>query len=92
MTRLEQIKERAEKATKEDVWSEVGGRGPGFTEYMATLIEELAPKRHLDVGCGEGGLLNAVSASLQFGADEFCQDCSLTIQLILVCMPLLSYF
>lgn len=54
---------------KENVWEEEAGRGPEFVRYMASLVENYGPERYLDVGCGEGFLLDAVSAPEKFGIE-----------------------
>ena len=38
-------------------------------KFMARLVEEVRPRRYLDIGCGQGYLLSAVSAPEKFGTD-----------------------
>src|SRR5882672_141290 len=45
------------------------GRGPEFIAYVASLIRRMNPTRYLDIGCGQGRLLTAVSAPQKFGID-----------------------
>lgn len=54
--------------TREDVWRDQG-HTTEYTKYIASLAESFDPKRCLDVGCGEGFLLSAVSAPEKFGID-----------------------
>jgi SAM-dependent methyltransferase len=55
--------------TRKDVWKDHAGRGPEFINYMASLIENFRPRRYLEVGCGQGVLLNAVSAPEKYGLE-----------------------
>ena len=54
--------------TRRDVWKGEGHTAE-FTHYVASLVEGCGPKRYLEVGCGEGFLLAAVSAYEKFGMD-----------------------
>jgi ubiquinone/menaquinone biosynthesis C-methylase UbiE len=54
--------------THENVW-DVVGRTPELTGYIASLVQGFAPRRYLDVCCGQGFLLASVSASEKFGID-----------------------
>jgi ubiquinone/menaquinone biosynthesis C-methylase UbiE len=75
---------------KEDAWKDLAGRGREVIEYMASLVESYGPERFLDAGCGQGFLLEAVSAREKFGIEisrkaisiansrsnaTFCQGC-----------------
>lgn len=53
----------------DDVWSRVASRGRDFDQFVGSLIIAGKPWRLLDVGCGEGNLLTAVSATEKFGID-----------------------
>jgi ubiquinone/menaquinone biosynthesis C-methylase UbiE len=53
---------------REGVW-EVVGRTPALTAYIASLVDSFEPRRYLDLCCGEGFLLEAVSAVEKFGID-----------------------
>lgn len=53
--------------THENVW-DVVGRTPE-AGYIASLVDSFAPRRYLDVCCGEGFLLASVSAPEKFGID-----------------------
>jgi SAM-dependent methyltransferase len=55
--------------SKPDAWKDLAGRGVVFLNYIGTLISTFNPARYLDIGCGQGFLLNAVSASETFGID-----------------------
>lgn len=55
--------------TGKNVWKDQAGRGPEFIHYMASLVGSYGPERFLDVGCGEGFLLGAVSVSEKFGIE-----------------------
>lgn len=55
--------------TSDNVWKEQCGRGEEFTAYMASLVGRHSPRRYLDLGCGEGFLLSAVTAQEKFGIE-----------------------
>ena len=55
--------------SRQDVWKDEAGRTAEFINYMKSLIESFGPERYLDVGCGEGFLLSAVSAPEKFGIE-----------------------
>lgn len=55
--------------TADNVWKEQCGRGEEFTAYMATEVGKYAPTRYLDIGCGDGFLLSAVTAPEKFGIE-----------------------
>jgi ubiquinone/menaquinone biosynthesis C-methylase UbiE len=54
--------------TKENVW-EVQGRTDAFIAYVAGLIDRAGGRRYLDLGCGEGYLLEAVKSQEKYGLD-----------------------
>jgi len=54
---------------RENAWKELDGRGSEFISYMASLVESFGPTRYLDVGCGQGYLLGAISAPERFGIE-----------------------
>lgn len=51
-----------------NIW-ESQGRTPEFVQYFSGLLGEFPAKRFLEIGCGEGRLLAAVSANEKFGTD-----------------------
>lgn len=53
----------------QDVWERLAGRGQEFRRYMAGLVGGSGPRRYLDLGCGGGFLLEAVSAEEKFGVE-----------------------
>lgn len=55
--------------TGDNVWEQQCGRGEEFTAYMASEVGKYAPGRYLDIGCGEGFLLSAVTAPEKFGIE-----------------------
>ena len=55
-------------ATVENVW-EIQGRTDAFIAYVADLINRTGGRRHLDLGCGEGYLLEAVTVDEKYGLD-----------------------
>jgi ubiquinone/menaquinone biosynthesis C-methylase UbiE len=55
--------------TRKNVWKKETGRGPEFDRYMTSLVESYGPERYLDVGCGEGILLNYVSVPEKHGIE-----------------------
>ncbi len=55
--------------TMEDAWTKVAARGPEFVKFVASLVMQNQPRRYLDVGCGEGYLLSAVTATEKYGLD-----------------------
>jgi SAM-dependent methyltransferase len=52
-----------------NVWEEYADRGPDAIKFMARLVEEVRPRRYLDIGCGQGYLLDEVSGPEKFGTD-----------------------
>jgi SAM-dependent methyltransferase len=50
------------------VWASQG-RSPELVQYFAALINEFSPRRVLEVGCGEGAFLAALSAPQKHGTD-----------------------
>lgn len=48
-------------SARSDVWAEQG-RTPEFLKFFSGLVNRLSPARYLELGCGEGFLLAAVSA------------------------------
>lgn len=46
---------------RSDVWAEQG-RTPEFLNFFSGLVNRLLPRRYLEIGCGEGFLLSAISA------------------------------
>lgn len=54
---------------KEDAWKSLAGRGEEFRRFMASLVGASRPKRYLDLGCGAGYLLAAVSAEEKQGVE-----------------------
>ena len=55
--------------TRENAWQDLAGRGEKFLSYTAALVKGLNPRRYLDIGCGQGFLLEAVTAHEKFGVD-----------------------
>ena len=55
--------------SRQDVWRDLAGRTAEFINYMKSLVESFGPERYLDIGCGEGFLLSAVSAPEKFGIE-----------------------
>jgi SAM-dependent methyltransferase len=55
--------------SRTNVWEDYADRGPDSIAFMARLVEEVRPRRYLDVGCGQGYLLDAVSGPEKFGTD-----------------------
>ncbi len=55
-----------------NVWEDQG-REEGFRKYFSALVGALAPGRLLEVGCGEGLLLAAMSSDERFGVDPSIQ-------------------
>jgi len=53
----------------ENVWQQVGGRGPEFLNFVGSLVAQKNPARCLDIGCGEGFLLAALNAPEKYGLD-----------------------
>ena len=54
--------------SEEDVvWAP--GRGPEFIAYVESLVRRTNPMRYLDIGCGQGRLLGAISALEKHGID-----------------------
>jgi SAM-dependent methyltransferase len=51
-----------------DVWLDQGRSGK-FLDYFRELVESMPHERLLEVGCGEGTLLAALSATHKFGID-----------------------
>ena len=51
-----------------DVWNDQG-RTPQFIKYFASLLESLSTGKVLEIGCGEGYLLSAVTASEKVAID-----------------------
>lgn len=52
-----------------NAWEDLAGRRAEFISYVASLIHTMNPVRYLDIGCGQGFLLSAVSAPEKFGID-----------------------
>jgi SAM-dependent methyltransferase len=48
-------------AARSNVWAEQG-RTPEFLSFFSGLVNCLSPRRFLEIGCGEGFLLSAVSS------------------------------
>ncbi len=55
--------------TTEDVWDKVAGRGPEFLKFVSSIVIQKHRARYLDIGCGEGYLLAAVTAPEKHGLD-----------------------
>lgn len=51
-----------------DVWVDQG-RSEDFRRYFGELVQETAPQRLLEIGCGEGGLLAALPGTVKYGID-----------------------
>ena len=49
------------------VWAPM--RGPEFIAYVESLVRHTNPTRYLDIGCGQGRLLGAISALEKHGID-----------------------
>lgn len=54
---------------KQNAWKDHAGRGEEFVSYVAGLIDGFAPRRHLDIGCGQGYILSAASVPEKYGLD-----------------------
>ena len=54
---------------RQNAWKDHAGRGEEFVNYVAGLIDGFAPRRHLDVGCGQGYILSAASVPEKYGLD-----------------------
>jgi SAM-dependent methyltransferase len=52
-----------------DPWVRLSGRGGELNAFIAGLISKTNPTRFLEIGCGEGGLLDVVKAPERFGMD-----------------------
>lgn len=55
--------------SRPNAWGELVGRDAEFIAYVSSLIHSMNPARYLDIGCGQGFLLSAVSAPEKFGID-----------------------
>jgi SAM-dependent methyltransferase len=51
-----------------NVWAEQG-RTPEFLSFFSGLVNRLSPSHFLEIGCGEGFLLSAVSAPQKYAID-----------------------
>lgn len=51
------------------VWETVASRGPTFHMFIASLVSRFSPKRCLDIGCGQGFQLEALSCSEKYGLE-----------------------
>ncbi|MBI2348307.1 MAG: class I SAM-dependent methyltransferase [Deltaproteobacteria bacterium] len=55
--------------SRPNAWGELVGRDAAFIAYVSSLVNSMNPARYLDIGCGQGFLLSAVSAPEKFGID-----------------------
>lgn len=55
--------------SRPNAWGELVGRDAEFIAYVSSLVSGMNPVRYLDIGCGQGFLLSAVSAAEKFGID-----------------------
>jgi ubiquinone/menaquinone biosynthesis C-methylase UbiE len=55
-----------------DVWLDQG-RADDFQRYFADLVQQTAPQRLLEIGCGEGNLLAALPGDVKYGIDPSVQ-------------------
>jgi SAM-dependent methyltransferase len=55
--------------SRSNAWEDLVGRGTEFITYVSSLVHSTNPARYLDIGCGQGFLLSAVSAPEKFGID-----------------------
>jgi SAM-dependent methyltransferase len=55
--------------SRPNAWEDLVGRGTEFITYVSSLVHSTNPERYLDIGCGQGFLLSAVSAPEKFGMD-----------------------
>ena len=55
--------------SRPNAWENLVGRGTEFVTYVSSLVHSTNPERYLDLGCGQGFLLRAVSAPEKFGID-----------------------
>ena len=51
------------------VWETVASRGPTFHRFIASLVSRFSPKRCLDIGCGQGFQLEALSCPEKYGLE-----------------------
>jgi SAM-dependent methyltransferase len=55
--------------SRSNAWEDLVGRSTEFITYVSSLVYSTNPTRYLDIGCGQGFLLSAVSAPEKFGID-----------------------
>jgi SAM-dependent methyltransferase len=55
--------------SRPNAWKELVGRNDDFIGFVSSLVHRANPVRYLDLGCGQGFLLGAVSAPEKFGID-----------------------
>lgn len=57
----------------DNTWNQIASRGPEFVGFIASLVAETRPTRYLDIGCGEGYQLAAITAPEKHGLDISCK-------------------
>ncbi|MCD4670343.1 MAG: class I SAM-dependent methyltransferase [Actinomycetia bacterium] len=57
----------------DDTWNQIASRGPEFVRFIASLVAKTCPTRYLDIGCGEGYQLAAITAPEKHGLDISCK-------------------
>ena len=55
--------------SRPNAWKDLVGRNAEFINFVSSLVRSKNPVRYLDLGCGQGFLLGAVSAPEKFGID-----------------------
>lgn len=53
----------------EDSWRKLASRGPEFVKFIASIVAKNPPDIFLDIGCGEGYLLEQIAAKKKYGLD-----------------------